>query len=289
MHSALRFALSLAIAGPSLHAQSPQVAGEYVVRFETAPALRALVTAHFSEPAASLRMGTGAIDHLPDMWGTFVRDLTAFDASGQPVLISVGRDTLLGKTWEAANGGAISSVKYSVDLKFTQERWPPGNEQAGLWADSALFLTTRALFVAPQRDGAWRVSFDLPPAWQLAEPWSAASNGRTAVAPTLSSLFGNTIVVGKYAAYHFNSGNSDITLALLGSNATGTRVLRETFEPVLAEYMRIFRGTPSTRYLMTIFTGDEEDGEGYESSSAFRTNVPITRAMRKVWGNTLAH
>src|SRR5689334_16693423 len=117
LRTAARVAVFLYGAGSSLEAQSTSpIAGEYAVRFETAPALRAVVTARFSQPALRLRMGTGAIDHLPDMWGTFVRDLVAFDASGQPVDVDVVRDSLLGKTWRAPGGRGISSIKYSVDL-----------------------------------------------------------------------------------------------------------------------------------------------------------------------------
>src|SRR5690348_18329140 len=118
--SAVAFALSFIIAVPFLPAQSTaRPAGEYVVRFETSPSLRAIVTAHYSEPATRLRMGTGAIDHLPDMWGTFVHELSASDESGNPVAVEVVRDTLLGRTWNAANSATIRSVKYWVDLKFT--------------------------------------------------------------------------------------------------------------------------------------------------------------------------
>ena len=41
--------------------------------------------------------------------------------------------------------------------------------------------------------------------------------------------------------------------------------------------------------MMTVFYGDEDDGEGFETSSAFRTTVPIVRELRLMWGHTVAH
>jgi hypothetical protein len=49
-----------------------------------------------------------------------------------------------------------------VDLRFTDEPWPAGNEQAGARFDDALYLVRRALFIECDAPGGRRVTFEVP-------------------------------------------------------------------------------------------------------------------------------
>jgi predicted metalloprotease with PDZ domain len=276
----------------SLPAQtSSRHSARYTISIETRPALRARVAAELPAGTTRLTMGTGAIDHLPEGWSTFVDSLVLKDTQGRIVRSEKSMDSTSTPVWtlRSTQPGPLT-MHYSINLRFAQEKWPPGNEQAGLWADSALFVVTKALFIVPDGEGPWNVTFRLPARWKVSAPWKSDSTApANFMVPNRSSLLYNTVVLGRHAEYRFTSGGFDVTLALLGPAGSGVQVVRETFEPVLKEYTRIFSATPAATYLMTLFYGDDEDGEGFESSGAFRTKVPLERDTRLLWGNHLAH
>jgi predicted metalloprotease with PDZ domain len=58
---------------------------------------------------------------------------------------------------------------------------------------------------------------------------------------------------------------------------------------VAREYVRVFPTTPPTTYLMTVFSGSENDGEAFAQSFAFRTGEVPTSANSLLWATTLAH
>lgn len=275
------FGLALAL----LNADS--IAGDYNVRIVTSPGLRAEVVARIPS-GDTIQMGTGAIDHIARGWASFVHDFAATDSRGRKLAVRELQDSGKAPGWIVARHSGAMTIRYSVDLSFTQKPWPPGNEQAGLWADSALFIVTKALFATPARPGQWLVTFDIPQSWKTSAPWPALSS-RKFSAPSRESLVYNTVVMGKHGEYKFSSDGFDISLALLGNAAAAAPLLRSTFEPVMQEYLRIFDATPRGQYLMTVFYGDEEDGEGFENSAAFRTKVPLVAETRLVWGNHIAH
>lgn len=285
--------LFLSATQPTAGQQSPSSSGlvHYVIQVQTAPQLVARVTALLPSVPAAITMGTGAIDHLPDGWSTFVSKVSLADAAGTPLGLTKTVDSTHMPTWSVTGGGkGTATLTYEVDLRFTREPWPPGNEQAGLWADSALYLVTKALFLSPEGDGPYEVRFDIPAAWHASAPWPRmAGSSSTFLVPNRESLLYNSIVLGKHGVYRFTSGAFDVELALIGPAARSVGVVRETFEPVLKDYFRIFGATPPTTYLMTLFYGDDEDGEGFVSSAAFRTKVPLASDTRLVWGNHLAH
>ena len=264
---------------------------QYTVRIQTVPKLSATVTATLPTVPATLTMGTGAIDHLPDGWSTFVSGVALTNAAGAAMDLSKTMDSTRTPTWTVkGDRTGPGTLTYSVDLRFAQESWPPGNEQAGLWADSALFLVTKSLFLTPEGDGPSSVTFDLPAGWRASTPWAAKDRSPASfMAPNRESLVYNTVVLGHHGVYQFTSGDFDVVLALIGPAARSVDIVRQTFEPVLKEYFRIFEATPPTTYLMTLFYGEDEDGEGFHSSAAFRTRVPLARDTRLVWGNHLAH
>ena len=273
--------------------QSPPAGdiARYTIQVQTVPQLAAKVGVLLPSIPAAITMGTGAIDHLPDGWSTFVGKVSLIDAEGTALALAKTVDSTHRPTWSVAAGGkGTGTLTYEVDLRFTREPWPPGNEQAGLWADSALYLVTKALFLVPEGDGPYEVRFDIPAGWRASAPWPhMAGTTSSFLAPNRESLLYNSIVLGKHGVYEFTSGEFDVELALIGPAARSVAVVRQTFEPVLKEYTRIFAATPPTTYLMTLFYGDDEDGEGFVSSAAFRTRVPLARDTRLIWGNHLAH
>ena len=277
----------VSIAAAMTFAAADSVVGDYTVRIVAGPELHAEVIARFPS-ADTVRMGTGAIDHIPRGWASFVENISAADSRGKRLAVTATQDTGKAPGWIISKGQGQTTLRYSVNLRFAKESWPPGNEQAGLWADSALFVVTKALFAAPDKKGSWKVTFDVPSTWRISSPWEPAGT-RSFKVPNRESLLYNTVALGKHGEYRFQSDGFDITLALIGPASAGAPIVRETFEPVLREYLRVFESTPKGRYLMTIFYGDDEDGEGFQNSAAFRTKVPLIKETRLLWGNHLAH
>jgi hypothetical protein len=49
------------------------------------------------------------------------------------------------------------TLRYVVDLSFTREPWPFGNERAGQFTGDAVYLIAQPVFIAPVADGPMRV------------------------------------------------------------------------------------------------------------------------------------
>jgi predicted metalloprotease with PDZ domain len=235
-----------------------------------------------------LLMATGGgIDHLPNQWATFVHDLRATDPKGH----SLPLDPVGAEGWRIVGGysGRVH-LAYRVDLTFTTQPWPPGNEQAGIWLDSTLYVITKPLFVASALEGPRRVSIALPIGWRLSTPW--ASDPGVAGAYLVSSrdeLMENSLVAGHYAEQQFQYGPFTITLALLDDLARHQATVGAALDGIARHVNRVFPQTPPSRYLVTLFSAHQDDGESFTSSAAFTTATRPTRANIMLWGNNLSH
>src|SRR4051812_4112831 len=103
----------------------------------------------------------GGIDHLPNQWATFVRNLSI-------------NATPAGKEgWTTATTQDPFTFSYDVALDYAVGQWPAGNEQSGRLLPDALFTVTKPLFVYTSSTTDAVVRFDVPPAWRVATPWLA--------------------------------------------------------------------------------------------------------------------
>lgn len=223
-------------------------------------------------------------DHLERGWATFVRGIR---------VSANGRDLELipeaGAAWRVVGGtGAEWVLRYEVDLGFTRAAWPPGNEQAGRTFADALYLVGRAVFVTPEELGRTEVSFEMPLEWHASTPWSSIGTS-TFVVPSRIELVRNSFVLGRHGRVTLTQGPFELELALPGPASSGQALVEPVLRSVLAAYLRLFPDTPPTRYLMTFFRDEGEDGEAFASSAAFTTRAEIAPHTRVVWGNFLAH
>jgi hypothetical protein len=85
----------------------------------------------------------GGIDHLPNQWATFVRNLHVATLDGSPVA-----STLTGKEegWTIGSHAAVD-LTYDVSLDYAVGQWPAGNEQSGRHFPHALYTVTKPLFL----------------------------------------------------------------------------------------------------------------------------------------------
>lgn len=114
-----RLLFLLAFAAPLLASTAT-----YRVVYDRSPRLH--VTASLPAGDGRLLIGTGGgIDHLPDQWATFVRDLHVTTEDGGAVSV-----TPAGKEGWHIETSAPVRVRYDVDLSYATGQWPAGNEQA---------------------------------------------------------------------------------------------------------------------------------------------------------------
>jgi predicted metalloprotease with PDZ domain len=278
---------SIAIGSPWGEAvlDGQQAAAEYHVRI-AADASQAEVRAVIPVGATRLFMDPVQADHLPEGWATFVRDLDV-RVEGTPVRV----ERLRPPEWRLppeAKGPV--TFAYRVDLRFAAEPWPAGNEQAGARFDDALYLVGRALFVDTDWAGIRRITFELPRGWRVSSPWKpAAENGLTFEAEDSTDLTRNSIVIGRHTSVRVAAGPFDLELALPGPAHSARPLVDPVLRRVLAAYVRLFPNTPPTRYLMTFFIANAEDGESFSRSAAFTSRESIAPDGLIVWGNFLAH
>lgn len=273
----------MSVAAPARGQDVPVV--RYRIRLAPAAA-EAVVTLTVPPGATRLSMDTGQARHLPEGWATFVRGLAARGPDGA---LAVERDGP--GAWRLPGGvrGPIT-LDYRVDLRFTDEPWPAGNEQAGARFDDAIYAVGRALFIDVDAPGPRRVTFEVPAGACVSAPWRpVAAPSATFDADDADDLLGNSLVVGTHASVRVASGPFDLELALPGAAREAAPLVDPVLRRVLAAYLELLPGTPSSRYLMTFFYAGADDGESFRRSAAFTTADPVRPGGLIVWGNFLAH
>ncbi len=251
------------------------------------PSPRALVTATMHLTSGKLAMATGGgIDHLPNHWTTFVEDLSVEDAAGEALTV----EHLGPEGWRIPGGyeGEVQ-VRYAVDLSFTLEAWPPGNEQAGMASGDSLYVITKPLFIAPSTPGPLDVTFVVPEDWNISTPWEPLADKRSYRARDTADLTENSLVLGHHTEYRFDEGPFSLSLALIGPIAASQDLLAATLGSVVSHALDVFPETKKSRFLMTVFLAEQDDGESFETSAAFTMAKQPSPGSIMLWGNNLAH
>ena len=224
----------------------------------------------------------GGIDHLPNQWATFVRNLRAASQSGVAVTPnSNGKDG-----WTTDVSGPLH-LTYDVALDYAEGQWPAGNEQSGRRFANALFTVTKPVFIYTATTTGAVVHFDVPAAWKIATPWQSDGE-RTFRAANIDELANNTIVIGDFPATRVRVGAFDVTVATPGMHETPP-LLAKALVQTGTVAAKVFDKTPHGVYLMTFFREESEDGESYENSAAVTSPDAFDRTGMIVTGNTLVH
>jgi predicted metalloprotease with PDZ domain len=233
-------------------------------------------------------MADWGAEWLDDGWVTFVRDLNARTADGRPLALEP--DGPGGWRIEAGARGGPVTLRYVVDLSFTREPWPFGNERAGQFTGDAVYLVAQPVFIAPVGDGPMRVRFNVPAEWIVSTPWSLAGTApRTWCAADLDDLLRNSFVAGRHAIAQADHGDFTVTLALPGGAGAAAELFVPVLSAALKDYAEIFGELPDRNFLMTFFYGDYDNGESYAGSSTFTARDSVDADGLMVWGNFIAH
>ena len=135
-----------------------------------------------------------------------------------------------------------------------------------------------------------QVQINKPDSWSISSPWPAVAGQRDRFqVDSWIGLVNNALVVGEHHQRVVRDGAMTIVLALDSALSESVATFEETFRKQLGAYRNIFQGTPDTRYLVTIRTADEDDGESFENS--FNQVITPGRIDQRaiVWANTMGH
>ena len=261
---------SLFIAGIS----NAQDTTEYIVTVYDSNPYTIGIIAKFSSKVDTLSIHPACPNYdYPNGWSTFIRPNTnSLDFIGD-------------SKWTVNHKSEIS---YNVDLSFVNRKWDVGNEQAGIYKDSSIFVVTRALFLTSNNHEKYKVSFNLPSEYNVIAPWRSIGTNRFMV-DSKEELSNNTIVWGKVSSEKIRVKDFNLQFVLLSYEHGTTRMVGETFESILKEYLEIFPETPRSDYLITVFPFEQNDGEAYSTSNAFTLKSEPSSQNKMIWANQFAH
>jgi predicted metalloprotease with PDZ domain len=277
---------TLLVCLPALAATAAGAADEYRVTF--APdASTARVTATLAATGGRLSMAAWGADMHPRGWAHYVRNLRVTDEGNRALEATADPKAA---AWQIAPTADLLRIEYNVDLSFARTDWPYGNEQAGLWQDGALFLVSKALFIASDAPGPRHVRIDAPATWSVSTPWPPVKDDpRDVTVAGRDALLDNSLVVGRHAEHVVQVGKIRFVLALLGTAADSRAEVVGALKPIVEDFGAVFPATAPTQYLMTILPARERDAEAFQDSAAFSETEALTADRRPLWANTMAH
>lgn len=210
----------------------------------------------------------------PNGWSTFIKPKNRN-------LIYLGKNK-----WKANS----QTISYEVDLSFVKKDWDVGNEQAGKFINNSMFVVTRALFLFSEIEGNSKIVFKTPSNFKVSTSWEKIEN-ETYLVNSKASLTNNTVVWGAtHLEKTITKDDFTLNIVLLDSNIIDTpKMIVDVFSGVLSEYVKNFPKTPSSNYLITVFSANQNDGESYTSSNAFTLKNKLSNQNKSIWANQFAH
>ncbi len=266
---------------------------EYRVTFSAEKPGVAQVRARLTLNRQTVKMLPWGHPWLPDGWATFVHNLKIKDAAGSDIGFSLVKEDGWGSWNVDAEDGEVLYLDYEVHFEHDQYDWNSagGQDSRPAYSNGALFLISRALFIyTPYGVETATIHLDTPSAWKLAVPWPELE-GRPGhyFADSFSSLVSNVLVLGDFQKQEIEDGNMSIVLAVDNSLSGNAEEFRDTFQKQLAEYRRIFHGTPEVIYLVAIRATDEIDGESFNNSFSQIVMAERIDQRKLIWSNVLGH
>ena len=223
----------------------------------------------------------------PRGWAGAISNLEAHDAGGRNIAVAPLADA----SWRVeAPSGSRLRYSYTVSLDMTRSPWPSGNEEVGQDFGNALYLSTRPLIIAANH-GSAEIELVLPGSWRIATSWMPTGrSARRFRVDTVEALQNSSFVVGDFALVEATSGRMSLFLALPGPARENASALAGVLQRVMTDYGALFSSTgrPS-RYLMTYFYAQQDDGQAFLYSSAFTSATPPQPVGRLIWANFIAH
>jgi predicted metalloprotease with PDZ domain len=266
---------------------------EYRVRFSADNPRSAQVSARLTLNQGTIKMLPWGHPWLPDGWATFVHGMTVSDAAGNSIGFEKVEEDGWGSWRVDAEDGEQLQLNYEVRFDHDQHDWNPvgGQDARPAYSNGALFLISRALFVyTPYGVTTATIHLEVPEGWKVAAPWPEL-DGRPGsyFVESYDSLVSNVLVLGQFHRQEVQDGNMSVILAVDSALSSKVEEFRDTFQRQLAEYRRIFNGTPRIIYLVAIRATDEIDGESFHNSFSQIVMPERIDSRKIIWSNVLGH
>lgn len=259
---------------------------EYNLTVSRVNPLRITVDAQLSTTGDTLYMSTNCPNYdYPEGWSSFIKNLSVQTQNGKAISYKYHTKS----KWYLENKSSDKlKISYEIDLSFTKEKWDVGNEQAGYYDGDAVYLVTKALFIFGAEDVESIIRFDIPDEWNLSVPWKSTGN-KMYIVSNREYLIENSLTYGKFYSAELNQGGFDFRIALLGEAKEAGEMFSSGLKKVANAYLRIFKKTPPTIYLITIFYADLDDGESFYNSNTFTLKEKMDMDNKIIWANQMAH
>lgn len=220
---------------------------------------------------------------------SLIENLEVTDGAGLPLVVQ----DLGGGDFKLSASGRIH-VRYRVQLKHDQYRWPAGMEEVGYRTDEGVMLTGYALFLADGGDamqGPISVDFNLPKDWQVQAPWTNSDSDPMHFSVTSRrELLSNALFLGTAQAETMEAGGVQLTLVLGKRYLPSRQRFIDLLRTQLASYADLFGGKPlSSRYLIIVNQHESGDGGAFASSFSLFIQGDADGRNQVIWGYVMAH
>lgn len=239
-----------------------------------------------SEPRGRWDLAHFPLADRPEAQAASVRDLQAFDASGEPVAINyVGEGG-----WET--DGSATRLTYTLLADHEDVDWNingPGKEEVGDRFDDSYMFAGHAFFLLDWEMPRCSVTveFDLPVGWQVTAPWPR--EGERFVLEDSWDLGQNVFAMGADEAVVSEAGGLTLTW-LMDSRLAGMRPAVTEYLAVLPDVYTDFWGEAQGEAYNIFFLSDYvSDGGAFYDSFSLRIATPLSEADTISWSHTLGH
>lgn len=215
-----------------------------------------------------IRMDENGAQQFPARWAEFVRDLRAFDKSGNPIAVKELGDA----RWKlAVRGGDLVRLKYDVHLDHESHKWAAGIDSVAFVRDWGIYATGRTYLITNDAtDGQVDISFDIPKGWHVTTPWLPKKDKPNSyVAENHDDLTESMIFAGTHKEFVVDRNGFELRFALGGSDLlTEESRYRSLANGVMDYYISLMGGPPKppanarfSRSVVILNPGEQTDGE----------------------------
>jgi predicted metalloprotease with PDZ domain len=191
---------------------------------------------------------SGADTGLYHQWATFLLDIAAVDAAGEPLdLVYEPPGAWQVEGWP---GGEVT-VRYTMLLQHDRFPNEPGDDELAAARPYGVMWTTRALLVegAPAADIG--VVFDLPEGWIVTTPWKhTAGSANRFTAHDNDDLLDSAFLAGRHREVSVPVGEGEARLALGPPVAATEALFSPLLESYLGYYTTLFGESPKDAILL---------------------------------------
>lgn len=279
----------LACRAPTSQADGNSPTGRYTVGMKSWDKRVVRIGANVRTLGDALMMYPEGAGHVPDGWATYIRNLAATDAKGNPVALErVGAGA-----WRVPDRlkGQEIALKYEVLLHHDAgETWPFGWDEAAYVKGGAAFFTGKALFITALDMQNITVDFDLPDGWKLVTPWEAECRERSYRVKDAIELTESAHFTGDFIHREVAAAGATVEIGLGKALTASAPLVEEVLKRSLHTAAHMLGPVPDQTFAVIADLEPQYTGGGtFVRSVSMLFQEPPTSANKAEWGHTVTH